>query len=208
MDYLVVIIAAIVGTVWFRLRTKSAAVSSPNASSANTVSDHELAQQQGDFERRLVEEQDLPDSIRGKTAYVYWNLMRNWFSKLSAAHRYDDAKTHKIRQDWCDYIELLPRVSTSRFLSSEAGSTDKASAYAQEADLASRRIDFIQNAFAAAVGPEGIEELRQVRERESDAFDRSGTQPMAPAGHHYFPVSINPYVEKCQPVLHAARDEA
>ncbi len=80
----------------------------------------------------------------------------------------------------------------------------KASAHAKEADIASRRVELIQNAFAAAIGAEAIEELRHVRSREADAFDRSGTQPMAPAGHHYFPVSLNPYVEKCEPVLPSA----
>ena len=132
----------------------------------------------------------------------------NWFNQLNVARRYDDAQVQKIRRDWCDYLELLPRASTSRFLALEADGADKASAHAEEADLASRKIDFIQNAFASAVGPEAMEELRQVRERESDAFDRTGTQPMAPAGHHYFPVSINPYVEKCQPVPSALRGEA
>ncbi len=80
MDYLIVIIAAIVGAVWwFGFRTRSASVIAANTTSASTVNDNELAQRQVDFERRLVEEQDLPDGIRGRTAYIYWNLMRNWF---------------------------------------------------------------------------------------------------------------------------------
>lgn len=134
--------------------------------------------------------------------------MRNWFNHLAAASRYDDAKAQKTRQDWCDYLELVPQASTLRFLSREADSADKASAHSEEADLASKRIDFIQNAFAAAVGSEAIEELQRVREREADAFDRTGTQPIAPIGHRYFPVSLNPYVEKCQPVPPAAHSDA
>src|SRR5207249_4195352 len=61
MDYLIVIIAAIVGTVWWlRLRPgrPAAAVSIRGASELN---DDELVQLQTDFERRIVSGQDLPD---------------------------------------------------------------------------------------------------------------------------------------------------
>jgi len=134
--------------------------------------------------------------------------MRNWFSQLNAAYRYDEAQVQWLRRDWRDYIDLLPGVTTSQFLALEASSSAKASAHSGEAELASRKVELIENAFAAAVGESAIDELRQVRSRDADAFDRTGTKPMAPVGHHYFPVSLNPYVEECQPVLPSANRDA
>src|SRR5207247_6776110 len=140
MNYLIVIIAAIVGTVWWlRLRPgrSAAAVSIRGASELN---DDELVKLQTDFERRIVSGQDLPDSIRGRKAYIYWNLMRNWFSQLNAAYRYDEAQVQWLRRDWRDYIDLLPGVTTSQFLALEASSSAKASAHSGAAELASRTV--------------------------------------------------------------------
>jgi hypothetical protein len=54
----------------------------------------------------------------------------------------------------------------------------------------------IEDAFAAAVGNEAIEELRSVRDAPPGAFDRSGRKPMAPIGYRYAPVSFYPYREE------------
>lgn len=201
MNYLIVILAVIIGTIWWlKQRTNYGTVIASTSDDKNAVSDTELTLLQTNFERRIVEEQDLPDGIRGKQAYIYWNLMRNWFAQLNAAYRYD-AKALQLRLDWCDYIDLIHRTSTSRYLALESDNEDKAAVYYEEVKLSSQRIGFIENAFAAAIGIEAIEELHMVKSREAGAFDRSGTQPIAPIGHHYFPVSLNPYVEKCQPIL-------
>ena len=201
MNYLIVVIAVIIGIIWwFKYRTNYGVVNALSAADKNEVSDTELTLRQTNFERRIVEEQDLPDGIRGKQAYIYWNLMRNWFVQLNAAYRYD-AKALQLRLDWCDYIDLIHRTSTSRYLALESDNEDKAAVYYEEVKLSSQRIEFIENAFAAVIGVEAIEELHKVKNREAGAFDRSGTQPIALIGHHYFPVSLNPYVEKCQPIL-------
>ena len=52
----------------------------------------------------------------------------------------------------------------------------------------------IGDGMAVAVGQEAVE--ADVRSRPHDAFDHSGKKPMAPAGFHYFPTSIRPYVEE------------
>jgi hypothetical protein len=201
MSYLAIVILLTVGALWwFAVRRSRMSVATTKTIRANAPTDRALAQLQAEFERRMVEEQHLPDGIRGRAAYIYWNLMRNWFNQLNAAGRYDDTQAERVRQDWCEYLKLLRQVCTSRFLALEASSGDKATAHSEEADLGSRRLEFIQDAFAAAIGPEATEELRTVRSAGADAFDRTGKQPMAPNGHRYFPVSINPYVEKCQPV--------
>lgn len=194
---------------WFRLRAARKTVSERDTADTSPLSEQELVRLQADFERRLAADSDLPDSIRGKDAYIYWNLMCKWFNSLIAAHRYDDEYTKKLRRDWCDYIELLPRGRTARFLALETDDEAKASTYDQEAELASRSIEFIQNAFAAAIGADAIEELQDVRSRDAGAFDRTGQRPMAPMGHHYFPISLSPYIEGCRPICSdPPRDEA
>ncbi len=201
MEYLLLIFASVAVTAWwFRRREARETVGERDTADTSPLSEQELIRLQADFEHRLAADSDLPDSIRGRDAYIYWNLMCKWFNSLIAVHRYDDEYTKKIRRDWRDYIELLPRAKTARFLALETDDKAKASTYGQEAELASRSIELIQNAFSAAIGADAIEELRNVRNREVGAFDRTGQRPMAPMGQHYFPISLSPYIEECRPI--------
>lgn len=199
LEYLIIFTTVAIAFWWFRFHARRKTASAPETAGTSPLSEQELARLQTDFERRLANDFDLPDGIRGREAYIYWNLMRNWFDRLIAANRYDDEYAKKLRHDWCEYIQLLPRAKTVRFLALETNDEAKASIYDQEAESASRSIELIQNAFAAAIGPEAMEELQEIRSRDTDAFDRSGRRPIAPTGHHYFPVSISPYIEECQP---------
>lgn len=200
MEYLLVIFAVLVLTVWWlKSRSSRNTTSTSTKVVTNTLSELELTRLQMNFEQRLASGGDLPDGIRGKDAYIYWNLMRNWFEKLIAANRYDDEHANKLRRDWCDYIQLLPRVKTAQFLARETNNKAKAATYEQDAESALRSIELIQHAFALAIGAEAMEELREVRGKSPNAFDRSGRRPMAPDGHYYFPVSISPYKEECLP---------
>jgi hypothetical protein len=158
----------------------------------NKLSDESVLKAQLEFEKRLGENIDLPDGIRGKTAFIYCNLMTKWFSSLIAANRYDKAMCKKLKSDWLEYLYLLEHQQTSNFLSLESSDETK------EAWEERKRYEMIEDGFAAAVGKEAIEELRQVRERSHDAFDRPGRN-IAPAGYHYFPASIRPYTEKLVP---------
>ena len=200
MEYILLIFATVAVTFWWlKFRSGRKTDSDLNSAGRSPPSEQELVLLQADFERRLTNDCELPDGIRGRDAYIYWNLMRNWFDKLIAANRYDDRYSKKLRHDWSEYIQLLPQIKTARFLAMETNEEAKASAYHQETKSALRSIEHIQNAFAAAIGSEATEQLREIRSRDADAFDRSGRRPMAPTGHHYFPVSISPYSEECQP---------
>jgi len=190
VEYLFIFAVVAIAVWWFSFRVDR------NTAGTNALTEQELARLQMDFERRLANECDLPDGIRGRDAYIYWNLMCNWFDKLIAANRYDDEYTKKLRSDWYEYIQLLPQAKSARFLALETSNEVKASDYDQEAGSASRSIELIQNAFAAAIGADAIDQLLEIRSRDADAFDRSGRRPIAPIGHHYFPVSINPYIEE------------
>jgi len=200
LEYILLIFASVAVTVWwFMRRAANRSSIESDTVDANPLSVQELARLQVDFERHLADDCDLPDSIRGRDAYVYWNLMRKWFDRLSAESRFNDGCARKLQSDWREYFELLPRAKTAQLLAMEAADKAKASAYDQEAKVALRSIEIIQNAFAAAISAEAIEELRYIRSRDYDAFDRTGRKPMAPTGHHYFPTSIRPYIEECRP---------
>jgi hypothetical protein len=153
------------------------------------------------FEKRLEANADLPDGIGWRKAYVYRHLMSNWFARLVAQYRYDEATAKKVRSDWLMYMYLLEQASTSKFLllESETDSCDRHTSYAEQAWEEKKGYMAIEDAFAAAIGKEAIKELQYVREREHDAFDRSGKKPIAPTEYHYFPVSLRPYDEELMP---------
>lgn len=199
MDYFILIIVGMaVAAWWLKFRSSLKATSASFDTETSTLSEHELAQLQKDFENRLKNDADLPDGIRGRDAYIYWNLMRNWYEKLIAENRYDDEYAKKLRSDWRDYIQLLPRAKSAQFLANQINDEARIATYEREVESAFRSIELIQNAFATAIGVEATEELQEVREKSPNAFDRSGLKPMAVVGYYYCPVSLNPYMEECR----------
>ena len=160
------------------------------------LSDEGIAKAQSEFEKRLTENVDLPDGIRRREGFVYWNLMRLWFGKLDASSRYDESKASKLRSDWLDYMDLLEHSNTLSFLASEASDESKQQDYWRELERERDKLKIIENAFAAAIGMDAIQQLEGVRNSSYNAFDQTGKKPIAPAGYHYSAVSINPYVEE------------
>ena len=197
MDYLLLILIAVAITVWW-FKTRSG-ISSDIEAKSKEISHDEVIKLQLDFEHQLESDFDLPDGIRGKDAYIYWHLMRKWFSKLTAENRYNQEILGKIQRDWCFYLDQLPKMKRARFLAMELEDRQKADKYDQRADQTVRSIEGIQDTFASLIGPQAVEELCLIRNQDTDAFDRTGKRVVAPAGHHYFPVSINPYIEECRP---------
>ena len=199
MNYLIFILAVVAVAWWFKSRSKSSSEKKIETRDTKPPTHGELIRTQMEFERRLESENGLPDGILGRDAYIYWNLMRNWFDKLAAENRYAEETLNKLQQDWSAYMELLPQMKRARFLAMELEDQQKAAAYDQEATQAARSIKAIRDAFAARIGHEATETLLSIRDRAADAFDRTGKRDVAPAGHQYFPVSISPYVEECRP---------
>ena len=163
------------------------------------LSDEIVLKAKADFEKHLEEEVDLPDGIRWRKAYIYRHLMSKWSDSLIAKYRYDEPMSNKIRSDWLSYVYLLESESRSSFLSAEATDAKKQERYGQDAWLERKQYLAIEDAFAAAIGNEAIEELKRVREAPHDAFDRLGRKPMAPIGYLYVPVSLHPYDEDLKP---------
>jgi hypothetical protein len=163
------------------------------------LSEENVLKAKANFEHRLNENADLPDAIVWRKAYIYRHLMSKWFDILIAKYRYDEPMSTKLRSDWLTYMGLLESESTSSFLGREARDETKRDTYGEEAHLEHKQYVAIENAFAAAIGNEAVEELQRTREAPHDAFDRSGKKPIAPAGCSYVPVSLRPYDEKLKP---------
>jgi hypothetical protein len=165
----------------------------------NRISEDNVRKEQLEFEKRLDMNVDLPDGIRWQKAYIYRHLMSKWFDDLTAKHRYDELMANKIRRDWLTYMALLERHETSSFLSAESSAEDSRDAYDRHAWEERKSFMAVEDAFAAAIGVDAVEELRIVRAKQHDAFDRTGQKEIAPMGFRYFPISINPYIEELRP---------
>jgi hypothetical protein len=163
------------------------------------LSEESVLKAKADFEMRLDKNADLPDGIRWQKAYIYRHLMSKWFDSLIAKYRYDELMSRKIRSDWLSYMYSLESASTSGFLSVEAADADRRDKHEELFQLKRKQYRAIEDAFAAAIGNEAIEELQRVRGAPSDAFDRSGKESMASTGYRYVLVSLHPYVEDLKP---------
>ena len=192
---IIVIVAAIVGmlVLLWPISKKGARKTKQQSNEweHKRLSDENVMTVQATFEKRLDESADLHNGIYGRKAYIYRKLMSKWFGTLTTRHRYDEPMAHKIKSDWLNYMRLLESQSAS---SLEAG-TGKGEDGRRALDEY-KQCTAIEDAFAAAVGNEAIEELRLVRDAPSGAFDRSGRKPMAPIGYRYAPVSFHPYREE------------
>jgi len=174
-------IVIIVAVVWFvvaHFQKKGASVSTPK----NDITEEVVFGAQNRFEKNL-ENVDLPDAIGGRETYIYRNLMTGWFNKLSGQNRYNSLMTQQLRSDWLDYMSSLSDRSTYNFLSLEAKDDKGQEMYREQHVTASRKAFAIEDAFAAAVGKDAIDELARVRTRDFFSFNRHGE--MAPEGSAY-----------------------
>ena len=197
MDTILMVVAVVIVIWWFDKQRGKKVLHFEEDGKAK-LSDEAITKIQTEFEKRLEENIDLPDGVRGQEAFIYWNFMRKWFGSLIAANRYDETKSDKIKRDWLDYLNLLEEKKSLNFLSLEIENEGKRDRYAKQADVAAKEIELIENGMAAAIGKEAIEQLEHTRSSDYNAFDRSGKKPISPIGYHYFPTSIRPYVEECK----------
>jgi hypothetical protein len=107
--------------------------------------------------------------------------MREWFTKLAAVNRNNEAIAKKIQADWLTYMELLVSRETNRFLGLETDDEGKREEYLRGAYEEAVQIASIESGFAEAISPQAVETLRQIRARPSDDFSYSGE--LAPEGY-------------------------
>jgi hypothetical protein len=75
------------------------------------LSGEAVIQAQTEFEQRLEINIDLPDAVRWRAAFIYWQLMRKWFAKLLASSRYNTGISDKLKSDWLDYMQLMEEMA-------------------------------------------------------------------------------------------------
>lgn len=150
------------------------------------ITEETIFKVQSRFEEKLTKEIDFPDAIRGIEIYIYRNLMRPWYDKLSSQNRYNEEMAQKLCRDWLDYMSAVEDRSTTNYLSLEfydEKDSSKSDSYREEHVLASRKMFAIEDAFAASVGQEAIDELNRVRNLDFYAIDKFGN--LAPEGFNF-----------------------
>lgn len=178
----------IIGAIWyFSRRTKETIVVHPapkeELPTKSEINEERVFEMQTEFEG-FLEETHLPDAIPRDKIYVYKNLMRPWFNKLVSQNRYNDGMTQKLREDFLDYMYALQQKSTSNYLSmeSEVGSEEEKKHESRRSN-AVKKVNAIEDAFAASVGQEAVEELSSIRTKDFSVFSSSGQ--LAPDGFEY-----------------------
>lgn len=146
------------------------------------ISEETVFERQNEFEKRL-EQTYLPDSPSGRAIYIYRSLVCKWFYKLAADNRYNDEMTQKLRRDFLDYMYSTEHGWTAHYLSLELEDKESQDSYEEESRTHSRKTYTIENAFAAAIGKDAVEELEKARELSFSSVDRNGN--LAPEGHHF-----------------------
>ena len=141
------------------------------------ISEETVFKVQSKFEDKITNETYLPDAISGDEIYIYKNLMRPWFDKLTAQYRYDEKMTQKLRTDWLEYMEAVGDRSTYNYLSLESEDEKQSEKYREDHITASRKMFAIQDAFAIAIGLDAVSELKKVKEMGFMSFSRHGELP-------------------------------
>jgi hypothetical protein len=134
------------------------------------LSDEAVIKAQAEFEKRLETNIDLPDAIRWRNAFIYWHLMRNWFATLHTSSRYSGA-SDKIKSDWLEYMALMEERATLGFIFAETEDEERRKASGEELIEVRRKITVIEDAMAAAVGQEAVNQLEAARSAPHGTFD-------------------------------------
>lgn len=170
-----IVIGVIVLFVYLRNKDKKQDVVPPKnvSPSKNEIEEETVLKAQADFEKKL-QDNFSPESIMGKYVYIYENIMRPWYDKLSGRYRYDKEATQKLRSDWTDYMGALREQNDCRPLAREEKEGEKRDYYDNRVIMALKKISAIEDAFSSAIGDEAIKELAKIREMDSDSFDSEG----------------------------------
>jgi hypothetical protein len=133
------------------------------------LTDEKIIRREKQFEQHFGS--NLPDVPSARELYIYQSMMRPWFHKLSARHRYDDERVGKLRDDWYDYLEAVDERSLSHWLCWESSGQESHS-HRNDAQLADRKAFLIEEAFSVAIGDFAVRELSQVRKLERSDFEQ------------------------------------
>jgi hypothetical protein len=92
----------------------------------NEPNSEQVAKAQKAFEDRLRRRCKAPyHRDHNKEAYIYWNLMGQWYSKLAIQFRDDEEILSRLKRDWLFYLDILERLSESYGHSIAGGNTER-----------------------------------------------------------------------------------
>lgn len=178
----------IIGAIWFFTRRSKETIvvhaeQKEAAPAKSEINEERVFEIQTEFEG-FLEETHLPDAISRDKIYIYKNLMSPWFNKLISQNRYNESMTQKLREDFLDYMSSLQQKSTSSYLSMESavGSEDEKK-HENRRSNAVKKVNAIEDAFAASIGKEAVEDLARIRGK--DIFEFSSSGQLAPEGFEY-----------------------
>jgi general stress protein YciG len=157
---------------------------------ARLSSDDYVISEIANFEKAIVAEFRLPDSVCYSDAYVFRFLMKPWFYELVARERYNVDRAKKLRNDMLVYMDLLSSSQTQGFLAME-GKESEREANARAASEEREKFKCIERAFAELVGGNAKKDLDFARGKgKSGKFSQDGTP--APEGYHYSGLYLYP----------------
>jgi len=188
MTNLAIILIVVLAILWISKQHRSTDSTGNNnqileKNNVENIEEETVFKIQSNFEEKL-QETYLPDSIGRQEIYIYKNLMRPWYDKLSSKDRYDDAMIQKLRNDWIDYMNALGDRSTYNYLSLEAEKKEDENSYRNDHIIASRKVFTIENAFASVIGNKEKEKLARIRGLNFSAFNRNNGD-IAPDGFEF-----------------------
>jgi hypothetical protein len=170
----VLLIAVVAWFIWTWYRGKSKRRNS--AAEARLYGSERVAAIQAAFDKEIVERNVLPDAVRNRYAYIYRNLMRDWYAQISAACRGDTDKLQSVNADWLGYIDGLKEQGSVNFSAMVANDEMESSRLGQRLRTIRLRLSAIEDSFAAQLGTSETAELKRIREIPNDRFNRSGTE--------------------------------
>lgn len=177
----IIVIGAIIWFIYARNKEKAQQnIPATTKEKEVVISEETVFKAQSKFEDKITNETGFPDAISGDEIYIYKNLMRPWFDKLTAQYRYDEKMIQKLRNDWLDYMDAVGDRSTYNYLSLESEDEKQSEKYREDHIAASRKMFAIQDALATAIGADAVSELKKVKEMGFMSFSRQGE--LAPQG--------------------------
>lgn len=191
MEYIILFVVIIVGySIWNGIKNKIDVSVKPVEE--RLITDETILQTQREFEENMFEMAKIgvPNAMFGQEIYIYTDLMKPWFEKLSAKYRYDEQMIQKLRNDWLDYMFTLPQYRSSVYLSLDYSDEDdkeneekKQKECEKDAYIEGNKITVIEDFFAHSIGDDAVKELDQIRKLSHSHFSHLGE--MAPMGSHY-----------------------
>lgn len=171
----VLLIAVVAWFIWSWYRGK-ASKRGNSVEEARLYGSERVAAIQAAFDQEIVDRNVLPDAVRNRYAYIYRNLMRDWYARITAACRGETDKLMSVNADWLRYMDGLKEEGYVDFSARVANDEEESSRLGKRLRIIRQRLSATEDSFAGQLGDSETAELRRIREIPNDRFNRSGTE--------------------------------